>query len=386
MKKIYMKTHPYIPILCLFTFFCTVNAENRANSIRSLLETYIKKQELPGVVYIIADKDTILEMECLGTYDIINKKKMSPDVLFWIASQSKPFAGVAVMMLVEEGKLDLDEPVTTYLPELDRLMINRIERDSIQVLEKSAKPITLRHLLSHTSGMRFLGGVQAQTGKIDILPLDNSVFASVLTPLSFEPGEREQYSNQGINIAGAIIERVTGIKYEDFLQERLFDPLDMKSATFYPNGYQLSKLAIPYGIRDDSMQEIQIHYLQYPLNDKNKRYAEAGGGIFCTPRDLLKFYQMIASGGSYKGKSYLSENSVKMLGEPQTTIYKKSGQGLAWNANEVYMGHGGAYGTDTKIYKKNGLIVMYFVMADLPQQQEIFQRFEKAVRKTYNIQ
>ncbi len=93
------------------------------------------------------------------------------------------------MMLVQEGKPDLDEPITTYLPKLDFIMINRIEKNNLLTLEKSENKITLRHLLSHTSGMTFPGGAQAQPGKIDIIPLDSGVYISKLTPLSFNPGE-----------------------------------------------------------------------------------------------------------------------------------------------------------------------------------------------------
>ncbi|MCD7972889.1 MAG: beta-lactamase family protein [Candidatus Azobacteroides sp.] len=380
-----MKKITPIFLFCFLAFLVPVNAENTPDGIRPLMDGYIAQNALPGVVYIIADKEKILEIECLGYHDIANKRSMAPDVLFWIASQSKPVAGVAVMMLVEEGKLDLDESVTTYLPELDKVMVSRIKKDSIQVLEKPTRPVTLRHLLSHTSGMTFLGGVQAQTGKIDMLSLSNSVYVSAITPLSFEPGEGELYSNQGINLAAAIVERVSGLKYEAFLQKRLFDPLEMKSATFFPDKRQLSKFAIPYSMKKNGMEEIQIHHLQYPLDDRDKRYAEAGGGIFCTPEDLLKFYQMIASGGFYKGKRYLTAYSVKVLGEQQEMANGRKVNGLGWNANDLFMGHGGAYGTNTKIYKKEGLIVMYFVMGDLPEQKKIFGEFEKLVREKYNI-
>jgi CubicO group peptidase (beta-lactamase class C family) len=371
--------------LCLTAFLVQATLADPGSTLRSTMQEPIDRGELPGLIYIIADSDKILEEQYLGMSDWKGNKKMSPDVLFWIASQSKPFAGVAVMMLVEEGKLDLDEPVTTYLPELDRMMVRSLKKENFQVLEKAVKPITLRHLLSHTSGMSFLGGVQEQTGKIDPLSLANSIYVTAITPLLFEPGERYEYSNQGINIAAAIVERASGMDYEAFLQKRIFEPLEMSSATFFPEGKQLSNLFLPCTIKEGKMEEISIGYLQYPLNDRNKRHVEAGGGIFSTPRDLLKFYQMIAAKGIYNNRRIISEESVRQMGEAQTGIYPGSSGGLGWAVSDSYMGHGGALGSETKVYKKNGRIVMYIVQGDFPKQHETFVLFEQTVKQLYEL-
>jgi CubicO group peptidase (beta-lactamase class C family) len=381
-----VKKHFFLFLFCLTAFSARATLADSGSTLRSAMQEPVDRGELPGLIYIIADKDKILEEQYLGMSDLKGNKKMSPDVLFWIASQSKPFAGTAVMMLVEDGKLDLDEPITTYLPELKRMMVRSLKKENFQVLEKAVKPITLRHLLSHTGGMTFLGGVQEQTGKIDLLSLGNSIYVTAITPLLFEPGENYEYSNQGVNIAAAIVERVSGMSYEAFLQKRIFEPLDMNSATFFPEGKQLSKLILPYTVKEGKLEEIPIGYLQYPLNDKNKRHVEAGGGIFCSPQDLLKFYRMIATKGVYNNKRILSEESVRRMGEAQTDIYPKSRYGLGWAMNDNYMGHGGALGSDTKVYKKSGLIVMYIVQGDFPKQQEIFVLFEQTVRQLYGLE
>ncbi|MDR1120778.1 MAG: beta-lactamase family protein [Dysgonamonadaceae bacterium] len=372
--------------LCLTVFFVQATLADPGSTLHSTMQEPIDRGELPGLIYIIADGDKILDEQYLGMAGGTGSKEMSPDALFWIASQSKPFAGVAVMMLVEEGKLSLDEPVTSYLPELKGLMVRSLKKESFQVLEKAVKPVTLRHLLSHTSGMTFLGGVQEQTGKIDQLSLVNSIYVSAITPLLFEPGERYEYSNQGINIAAAIVERVSGMSYETFLQKRIFDPLEMSSATFFPDGKQLSKLILPCTVKAGKMEEIPIGYLQYPLNDRNRRHAEAGGGIFCTPRDLLKFYRMIAAKGICRNRRIISEESVRQMGEAQTGIYPGSRNGLGWAVGDSYMGHGGALGSDTKIYPKSGLIVMYIVQGDFPKQHETFKLFEQTVRQLYGLE
>ncbi|MDR1023199.1 MAG: beta-lactamase family protein [Prevotellaceae bacterium] len=373
-------------LLCLTAFSARATLADPGSALRSAMQKPIDRGELPGLIYIVADRDTILEEQYLGMSDLAGRKKMSPDALFWIASQSKPFAGVAVMMLVEEGKLDLDTPVAAYLPELKQMMVRSLKKENFQVLEKAAKSVTLRHLLSHTGGMTFLGGVQEQTGKIDLLSLENSIYVTAITPLLFEPGENYEYSNQGINIAAAIVERASGMSYEAFLQKRIFEPLGMSSATFFPEGKQLSNLILPHTVKEGKMEEMQIGYLQYPLSDRSKRHVEAGGGIFCSPRDLLKFYRMVAAKGIYSNIRIVSEESVRQMGEAQTCIYPKSRNGLGWAVSDSYMGHGGALGSDTKVYKKSGLIVMYIVQGDFPKQHEAFALFEQTVKQLYSLE
>ncbi|MGV8133705.1 MAG: serine hydrolase domain-containing protein [Mangrovibacterium sp.] len=283
-------------VLSVFLYFVLlVQAQKNNNSIVNAMQPYVDSGDIPGIYYLVADADKILEKGGVGYADIEKRKKMDEEVLFWIASQSKPFASVAVMILVDEGKLALDVPVTNYLPELDHLMVRVLDRDSVEVLEHIKRPVTLRHLLSHTSGMQFVGGVQQQFGKIDVLPLNNSVYVSNMTPLLFQPGENFSYSNQGINITASAVERVSGMPYEEFLQKRIFDPLDMKDITFWPTGKQMEKMAIPYRKVDNKLVATVIGQLQYPLNDRTKRFAEPGGGLFCTPACLVKFYQMIAT-------------------------------------------------------------------------------------------
>jgi CubicO group peptidase (beta-lactamase class C family) len=289
------------------------------------------------------------------------------------------------MMLVDEGKLNLDEPVTTYLPELSRLMVSRVKRDGWQVEERLSKPVTLRHLLSHTSGMQWVANIQQQTGKIDVLPFNLSLYATATTPLIFEPGERYSYSNQGVNIAATVVERISGLTYADFLQKRIFDPLGMKSATFWPTEKQIEKLAVPYKIdKNGKLEETNIDQLQYPLSDKEKRFAEAAGGLFCTPSDLVKFYRMIANKGVFNGKRYLSETAIAEIEKKQTGDAIKDSYSLGWAVSDTHIGHGGAYGTDTKVYKKNGLVVMYFIQQQgLPKQNEAMRAFQTEVEKLF---
>ena len=378
----------YFLLLCFISLSLYSEAQIPSIEIDAVLMPYVTSGEVSGIVTIVAKGENILSVNNVGFQNIDKNKKMEPDALFWIASQSKPIAATAVMMLVEEGKLSLDEPITTYIPEFNRLVVARIWREGWQVEERLSKPITLRHLLSHTSGMQWVAELQGQAKKIDVLPLQLSLYASTTTPLFFEPGERYNYSNQGINVAAAIIERVSGKPYFDFLQSRLFEPLGMKSATFWPADKDLEKLAVPYKKGSDGkLEETTIDQLQYPLSDRTKRFAEAAGGLFCKPIDLVKFYQMIANKGVYKGKRYISESSIAEMGKKQTSIDIKDSYGLGWSVTDSFMGHGGAYGTDTKVYQKDGYVVMYFIQEQgLPKSGEAQIRFLNTVQKIYGIQ
>ena len=172
------------------------------------------------------------------------KKPMRTDCLFWIASQSKPITAAALMMLVDEGKVKLDDPVEKYLPEFKGQMVVA-ERDKEHVLLKKPKhPITVRNVLSHTSGLPFTSPIEKPT--LDLFPLEGRVRSYAMLPLDFEPGSKYMYSNAGINTAGRIIEVVSGMPYEKFLDKRLFKPLGMKDTTFWPSGEQLKRLAKAY--------------------------------------------------------------------------------------------------------------------------------------------
>ena len=374
----------------LFIFILSVlfvHAQRASENVIKTMQPYIDSGEIPGIFYLVADANKILEEGGVGYADIGNKIKMNENVLFWIASQSKPFAVVAVMILVEECKLDLDKPVTEYLPELNHLLVRILNRDSVEVLERVKRPVTLRHLLSHTSGMQWVAGFQQQFGKIDVLPLSKSVYVSNMTPLTFEPGANLSYSNQGINIAAAVVEHVSGMPYEEFLRKKIFNPLEMESITFWPTPKQLETMAIPYKKVDNKLVPININQLQYPLNDHTNRFAEAAGGLFCTPKDLVKFYQMIDNKGMYKGKRIIGEKAVDELGKNQTDDKINHPWGLGWAIGQNHMGHGGALGTDSKLYLKEGLIVMYFFLGEnLPKGHEAYQKFEQTVKKAYNIQ
>ena len=154
---------------------------------------------------------------------------------------------------------------------------------------------------------------------LDLLRLRDAVRSYAMTPLLFEPDSRYQYANAGINTAGRIIEVMSGMPYETFLDRRLFEPLGMQDTTFWPDEKQIARLAKSYKPASDAtaLVETPVTQLMYPLNDRSRQPMPAGG-LFSTAADLTRFCQMILGGGVYKGKRYLSEAAVKQMTAVET--------------------------------------------------------------------
>jgi CubicO group peptidase (beta-lactamase class C family) len=346
--------------------------------IAEALDPYIKSGELPGVVTVIADKDSVLQVDTVGYADIESKRPMKADTVFWVASQTKPFTAVAVMILVAEGKLSLKEPITKYLPELNDLKVIAEKKDKRTILVPVDKPITLEMLLSHTAGCEFLTPFQMKHG-IDSLPMSQYVTTAAMTPLRTQPTKAYHYSNIGINLAGAAVERVSGMPFEQFLEKRIFEPLGMTETTFFPNADQLARLATSYEYdkKQSKLVPIKIGFLKQPFNDKN-RYAEPGGGLFSTPNDLVKFFQMLQGKGTFNGKRILSEAAVQEIHADHTgSLNANYGLGVATGGG-VY-GHGGAMGTDAIVNTNNGRVLLYFI------QHQGLTKSEEAKQKFYRI-
>src|SRR5947208_5228080 len=210
-------------------------------SIARRLQPFVDRGTLAGAVILVATRDKVLSLETAGYSDVAAKRPMSDDAFFWIASMSKPITATALMMLVDEGKVSLDDPVAKHLPEFRDQMV-AVEKTSTRiVLKKPSHAIMVREILSHTSGLPFSSALEQPT--LDLLPLRVAVGSYAMTPLQFEPGSRSQYSNAGVNTAGRIIEVVAGMPYEEFLESRLFRPLGMSDTTFRPTDRQLARLA-----------------------------------------------------------------------------------------------------------------------------------------------
>jgi CubicO group peptidase (beta-lactamase class C family) len=331
-----------------------------AKGLAAAVQPFVDRHALAGAVMLVADKDKILDLEAVGFADLADHRPMKTDALFWIASQSKPITAAALMMLVDEGKVKLDDPVEKYLPEFRGMWVGlKADNDHI-LLIRPKHPPTVRNILSHTSGMPFRSRVEDPT--LDLLPLREAVRSYALTPLDSEPGTKYAYSNAGINTAGRIIEVVSGMSYEDFLDRRLFGPLGMKDTTFWPSEEQLTRLAKSYRPNKDKtdLEEVKIGQLKYPLNDRTRQPMPAGG-LFSTAADVGRFCQMVLNGGTFAGKRYLSEDAVRQMTSKQTGDDLKDNYGLGWSTGGGTPGHGGAHATNMSIDPKRGLIFVWMV-------------------------
>src|SRR5258705_5540402 len=247
MRRILANVLGVLPALLISSAVAAQSAAPASPEVTAAMQPYLDSYKLAGMIGIIADKTgRIHYRNVLGYADVEAKRPISENNTFWIASMSKMFVGASIMMLVDEGKVSLDDPVTKFIPQLSKWMVVA-EKDEAHVLLKPlVRPVTIRHMLSHTSGLAGSSELQQMTGS-DSTPLKARALSSVTGPLQWQPGDKYAYGNQGMNIAARIVEIVSGMSYQEFLQKRFFDPLGMTETTFWPSEAQIARLADAYG-------------------------------------------------------------------------------------------------------------------------------------------
>ncbi|HEY1083553.1 MAG TPA: serine hydrolase domain-containing protein [Prosthecobacter sp.] len=351
-------------LLCLALAFSPVlraeTAAPAAGPVVAAMQKLVDESQLAGSVTLVAQNGKVVSFEAVGRQDIASKTPMARDSLFWIASMTKPITALAVMMLQDEGKLNIEDPVMKHLPEFKGQLLVKEKSDSQTVLVKPARPVTIKDLLTHTSGL--VSASPLDKDALDVLTLKEAVYTYALSPLQFEPGSKWSYCNPGINTLGRIVEVVSGEEYAKFLNKRLFKPLGMKHTTFWPKKKEIEKLATSYkpGADSKGLEVAEIKYLTPPFSSE-KRAPLAAGGLFSTAEDLLALYSMLLNGGEVEGKRYISEASLKLMIQNQTGDLKAGftegmGMGLGFQVvvkpvgvtgmlSPGTYGHGGAHGT-----------------------------------------
>jgi len=349
--------HHFTTLLLITT--AALHAELPSKKLAPVLQPYVDRQTLAGAVVLVADPDKVLDVEAVGFEDVAAKKPMQTNSMFWIASQSKPITAAAFMILVDEGKVNADDPVEKYLPEFKGQRMNLSTDPKKHELVAPRHPILVREVLSHTSGLDFKSPMEAPT--LDLKPLAERVSSYAKMALLFQPGSKSKYSNAGINTAGRIIEVVSGMKYETFLAERLFKPLGMNDTTFWPNQEQQARLAKSYkpNAAKDGLEELPVGQLLYPL-DSRERFPMPAGGLFSTANDLSLFYRMMANGGTLNGTRILSEKAVQTATRDQSGE-AKSNYGFGFGTDGKSFTHGGAYGTNSRYDRENKLVTVFLI-------------------------
>lgn len=333
--------------------------ESKTTFAKDALMPFVQSGQLPGAINVFY-KNGIQETACVGYADVAGKRPITMNDVYMQCSQTKGFCGVTIAMLVEEGKISLDDPVSKYLPEFKTLWVLASNKNGVKTLVKAKNTLTIRMVMNHTGGFPF--EISAKQGNIKGggwsggAPLRQTAAIAAASPLMFEPGTKVQYSNTGIDIGAAIVEVVTGQRWEDFLKARVLDPLDMKSTWFWPTDEQLKTQVEMYDCVKDAPAKYrrQNNMQQRPYNDSHV-FASAGAGLWTTATDQLKFYKMLMNlGVGENGVRILKEETVKELLAKSTRPKGMGGYSLGLSAPEVdkedsWFGHGGAWGTNCMV-------------------------------------
>jgi CubicO group peptidase (beta-lactamase class C family) len=354
-------------------------AQDKFAAIPERMQAFVDQGEIAGAVTLVATKDRILHLAAIGQSDLASGRKMQTDDLFWIASMTKPMSAAAVAMLVDEGKLSFDDPVEKYLPEFHNLWVVQEQTADQRVLVPAARPITLRDLLTHTSGM----GEYVAYGPH--WTLAEMIKAMVREPLKFQPGTRWSYSTAGIDTLCRVVEVVGGVPFAEFMQRRLLDPLGMKDSTFWLSLGQEPRFATNYRRNPDTgrLEPAAIYYMYGGAVTDRARPPLGGAGLFSTAADVAKFYQMLLNGGTLNGQRILKPETVAELTRVQTGGLKAGFlPGTAWGYGFCLVqepqgvttvlapgtfGHGGAHGTQSWADPRRGVIYILMIQrAGLP--------------------
>ena len=337
---------------------CNCPKDSGTTFARDALQKYVDSGEMPGAISVFY-KDGVQETACIGYADIDKKRPITLDDHYMQCSQTKGFCGVTIAILVEEGKISLDDPVSKYLPEFGTLWVKGQESNGVYSVCKAQNTLTVRMVMNHTGGFAFeLPNFQAMGGWSRRMPLRSVAATAAALPLSFEPGTNERYSNVGIDIGAAVVEVVTGKRWEDFLKERVLDPLGMKDSGFWPTDAQLAKKIEMYDVKggEKAKWRKESPSMQRPYGD-DRVFSSAGAGLWTTARDQLKFYKMLMNlGVGDNGVRILKEETVKSilatstrpanLSDPNYSLGLRAP--IADNENE-WFGHGGAWGTNCMV-------------------------------------
>ena len=361
-----------------------VNQEIAAK-IPARMHQFVQDKTVAGVVTLVAHGNDIVEFDAEGMADIEANRPMQKNTIFQIMSMTKPVTAIGIVMLAEEGKLALRDPVEKYLPEFQNLRVVTNQGPDAPRLGTPDHAITIRDLLTHTAG--FTDAAPAAIPdyrQLMNVPLDEVVRQLAKEPLLFQPGSAWSYSSAGIEVLGRIIEVCSGQKYEQFISERILRPLKMNDSFFFPPPDKTDRIAMVYVGKDGSLVRAPGSILggDPAKYRKGSVFPAPGWGLYSTAEDLLHLYRMMLGGGIYEGHRFLSPFAIHLMTEPHTSDIRPVGwmrgsdYGLAWEVVSEPLGelaghtvgsygHGGAFGTQGWIDPNNQLIsIMLIQRAD----------------------
>ena len=384
-----------------------------ASNLRAFAERWVGPGKLPGMVVALGLPGRETEYIARGNEGFTDADAMTPDTLFRIYSMTKPVTGMATMMLIDEGKLGLDQPLADILPRFGEMQVQVTPDGSITDLRPAKTPITIRHLLTHTSGLAY--GIIQQgpirdalmakglvPGMVTKLPIPGmsrgnhvqslEAFADGMAqmPLVYEPGTHWSYS-PGLDIMGRVIEVVTGKGFDTFLQERLFGPLGMSSTVFQVPASEARRLATNYGVLGGKL--VPIDTAQDSVFLDKPPFLFGGAGLVSSPRDYDRFLRMIGNYGKFEGKRVMGELAVRVgtsnllpdavpTGEIMGMTLSAFGAGgrVGTGPEAGIYGWSGAAGTVGMVDMHSGLTSAIFVQFMPPNALEVLPEFQSALK------
>jgi CubicO group peptidase (beta-lactamase class C family) len=370
----------------------------RLQRIHAMVQRHMDLGEISGAVMLVARHSQIAYVDVEGTMDFETKKPMARDSVFRMASMTKPVIGTAIMMMLEEGKLQLGDPVSKFIPEFKNMKVAVLQEPG----QGPGKPpkfytvpadreITIKDLLTHTSGLSSGPMGQSEVSRIRRQPtetLADYIPRLATTPLEFQPGTRWQYSpSDGFDVLARIVEIASGTPLNSFLKQRIFEPLDMPETSHSPSEAQMPRLVMAYQKTDKGVVKTQNS-----LSMSSKVYFAGGGGLVSTIDDYSHFAQMLANGGEYHDHRLLSPRTVKLMSSvhiPSTLPGRTLGEGFGLSVRVMQdavagnhrvsdgsFGWSGAYGTHFWVDPKEDLIALMFIQTPI---REMRPEFENAV-------
>jgi CubicO group peptidase (beta-lactamase class C family) len=375
-------------------------SSERLQRINETVQRHIAANRISGAVALVARKGRVVYFEATGLMDIKAKKPMRKDALFVLASMTKPVTGVAVMMLMEEGKIHLTDPVSTFIPELKGMKVAVQREGGSQVqLVPAEREITVRDLLTHTSGLGS-GGIGMRQGPEIPWPnapgetLARHVPRWAAVPLDFQPGTHWGYSpHAGIDVLARVVEVASGQPFDAFLRRRIFEPLVMKDTFFILPDDRRERLASIYEVSDKGLAK--ANYAVIPFA---KTYFSGAIGLVSTAEDYFRFAQMLLNRGQLDGKRLLSPRAVELyssnhvgemfwdqLGRPKgmgfglgVEVVQDAVRAGTFRSNGSF-GWGGSYGTHFCVDPKEQLVAVLMIQTSTSVIGMIERDFDTAV-------
>jgi CubicO group peptidase (beta-lactamase class C family) len=367
----------------------------RLSRIHDAMQLHIDAHDVSGAVTLVARNGQVVWFEAQGLTDIEAKKPMQKNATFRVFSMSKPICGVAILMLLEEGKVRLNDPVSKFIPEFrgskvavaqDRPANAPVSDPPKYYTIPATREITIQDLLTHVSGLASGGPASAYElrGLMDVLgrgTLADMMPKFAASPLDFQPGSRWTYSPlAGFDTLGRVVEVASGMSFDQFLKQRIFTPLGMKTTAFHPGDDGWSSVVTAYHRAEGTLRKAEN-----PNRLQSKTYFSGAGGLVSTAEEYAQFALMLSAGGQLNGKRLLSPKTVELMSSvfvPDTLPGRAPGRGYGLSVEVVNdpvaagrrvskgsFGWDGAYGTHFWVDQKEKLIGVMMIQTDNPDRQ-----------------